>query len=289
LEYAPQASGIYDRESIARNLGNLRKWLRDETASVRQIYEALIQDRHLHFWYEIENLCARKGKRIITIDPDVIDHERMTALYDRNKDVDTLKLAALVGGVTGMVCSVLLRRKLQEKPGQQSANELSEQEITTQDQPSTMPRREFLRKSLMATAGVSLGASVLSGLSEGASALNDAEYWGQKYGYKDQYVGREENPLGTFLYNAEDFRDVMVAKGLEHVPTVSQDDRPVGMIYGLGHKSGVGRYIRSPVERDMREKFYSPFKEAVGPHKLRMYEYDATKGEWRKIEERDIT
>jgi len=86
----------------------------------------------------------------------------------------------------------------------------------------------------MATAGVSLGASVLSGLSEGASALNDAEYWGQKYGYKDQYVGREENPLGTFLYNAEDFRDVMVAKGLEHVPTVSQDDRPVGMIYGLG-------------------------------------------------------
>ncbi|MFA4872817.1 MAG: hypothetical protein WC659_02680 [Patescibacteria group bacterium] len=289
LEYAPQASGLYDRSFIAKHRESLKKYFPDfaelEDISDQEIFEALIREPSLHFYREMENLAARHKKRIVTIDPHLLAHEKIHELYKTDQKADLIKSLGMVGGATGVLLSAILRKKLigEHVRGENGENKKEE------DSSSTYTRRRFLDTTLKAGIGISATVGALSTLSKGAQILGHPEY-GKKLGYDDQFVGREENPLGAFLYDEVDFKDVMIAKGMDEVTQhMHAEDEEAAMIYGFFHKTGIGHYLRSPRERAAREQLYAPYKGAVGPHKLRMYEYDGTKEEWRKIEERNIT
>ncbi|MBI5734044.1 MAG: hypothetical protein HY973_03835 [Candidatus Kerfeldbacteria bacterium] len=137
-------------------------------------------------------------------------------------------------------------------------------------------RRAFLGGMIGAMASGSL-----------ASLSRVADYFNEQ---TDKFVGRKDNPLGQFLYNLADYRDLMVPEALEEL-SGREIKGPVVIIYGDTHRSALKHYTFAPKERELKRKTYSPYDKVLSP-RMRIYKptFDSRTGnvDWVEIESKSI-
>ncbi len=278
LEAAPNAGRLYDRAMYPTYREVLAKYISVDPKEVsdQEMYEALIQDPFLSFFSNLEHIAAQNGKRIATIDPMA-----STALGSVSRAVgidDTVNLVnllALSGGTIGIGCSAILlnRIKKEEQQQQQEPIEQSEVRHRTDTQP-LLSRRDFLRRAGKTSLGLSLFTTLFSGSSLLASAS-----------LRQGGLQNKDNPLRTILYESVDFRDIMIARGIELlVDQEVHSKQPHAMIYGAYHKGGIGRYLDSPRARSIKKKLYQPYYTATHPT-LRVFSFNNKTSSWKKDKE----
>ncbi|MCK9212607.1 MAG: hypothetical protein M0P61_17385 [Ignavibacteriaceae bacterium] len=199
---------------------------------------------YLSFYNQISELAGSHEKTVFNIDPvEGGEWEDDRGILAHEIDIQTLDIKSLISaGLPISLVVMVFRKKLQE-----AAKKVVKKEIS---------RRAFIGGTVAALTLGSLGS-----LSLGADFLNRKT---------DKYAGRDENPLGAFLYNIEDYRDVVVSEGLEDL-SKSNVDGPIVVIYGRTHLSGLVRYALSPRERQTRRSIYKPYEKVLKPI-MRKYE-----------------
>lgn len=201
LEAAPVAERIYSNEMVdaleelARQQGR--------TMTREEIIEMLEQAPGLRFYRAMEHIAAEKGTPIATLDP--ARHEPLVS-KDRLTETDMklawAKLYIALGGTAGFVGLEAAEGIREARRGARERREAREAESRGEPAPARteaplMSRRQFLGRALG-------GAAALVGGSLFASGLNAS---GKR--------GRKDNPIGPLLYDALDYRDTCVAKGLD--------------------------------------------------------------------------
>lgn len=117
-----------------------------------------------------------------------------------------------------------------------------------------IPRRSFL-KGILGAAAVVAGASIIRDRKATSSALK---------------------------YDEKDYRDVMVAEGLDRLTKLaSPDDGPIVVIYGADHSEPVLHYATSPKERTVKAAAYAPYRTVSRPE-LHLFEFDQANGVWKR-------
>jgi hypothetical protein len=270
LEAAPVADRTFSNQTVEfiKSLANKS----GAEVSREQIINDLESNRSLIFFRNLENLIARKGKRLATIDP--INYEPMFS-NDNLRMIDFLirlvKAAIVSGGI--LFLSEKLLDKAKGEGGQQKS---AEGELTLKPKEKGMSRRAFLKTAVGGLSAAGLG-SLFAEL---------FEFSGGKPGQEELSRGRKENPLGVMLYELLDYRDVSLAKGLDVLTKRDLGNGPVVVFYGGLHASAVRHYAENHKERDIKFETYRPYR-SVAPPKLRIYEFDKKEG-WKLIKDSDI-
>ena len=145
---------------------------------------------------------------------------------------------------------------------------------------------EFMQKKISRRAFI---GGMMSMAASGAltSLSKVAEFFDKQ---TDKSVGRKDNPLGQFLYNLEDYRNLVVPEALEELSR-REITGPIVVIYGDTHRSALKHYTFAPKERGTKRKIYSPYDEVLSP-KMRVYKptFDSNTGQitWTEVESKDI-
>lgn len=139
-------------------------------------------------------------------------------------------------------------------------------------------KRPMTRRAFLGVAAASAGASLTASLSELAT-LKDIS--------PDR--GRQDNPLGAFLYELMDYRNVVVAEGLNRLSKnkIVTNNGPIVVFYGDAHRTALKHYAESPTERSLKLKSYLSFNDISKP-KLRIFKADRIideQGRWDSANE----
>lgn len=265
LEYAPEASGMLSEESLDKfiEMGVEAGYPR---LTREEMKYNLLHNDGVYFFRAIEELAKKHGKPIVTVDPvsSRSGVENMHAHEDL-KDVDSkLRIAGFVIGSAGFASLANDIFKQFEKP--------SEDEARSSEKKSSggLSRRSFLKGMVGA---VGLAATTTIGARNPETSKN--------------LVTRiENNPLGPALYDGVDYRDVVVAEGLD-VVTKDVSTQNIVAFMGKGHSGSVEHYVKNTQERDVKRAMYALYEAVIDPQ-LRVYRYDGKTGQWLKEQESNI-
>ena len=76
----------------------------------------------------------------------------------------------------------------------------------------------------------------------------------------------------VFPHDLDDYRNVVIAEGLDQLDKKLEKGISVGAIYGAAHGPEVKDYISSPVKREAQLALYADYKNTAKPH-ARIFEY----------------
>lgn len=216
----------------------------------------------LHFYEYISRLAGSRNKLVINADPS--EGARRAEYFNditvaNEKDTQVQNVKTLISaGLPASLIALGLRKKL---------GEFMQKKIS---------RRAFLGGMLRAMATGSL-----TSLSKVADFFNRQT---------DKSVGRKDNPLGQFLYNLEDYRDLVVPEALEEL-SGREITGPIVIIYGDTHRSALKHYTFAPKERELKRRAYKPYDEVLSPQ-MRIYKptFDSQTGQitWTEVENKSI-
>ncbi len=267
IESMPTASGMHSERFIKFILEMAEK--SSEKISREPIVNFFETEKSGRFFRQIENFAANLHKKAAMVDPWIQNIEHPVVVYDllrRDSDVLTTKTVLGMLGTIAFAFYNLTGNK---------ANIKNEQ---TDNSPglsgkSGLTRRQFLK----GLSGAVMGGGWLSSMASVIDSSSGISVRG----------GRADNPLGPFLYNLLDYRDVTVAKGLDILTKKELGEGPIVMIYGAGHASAIRHYAEASLEREAKYTTYAPYR-SVDPPQLHTYEFDASKKEWVTVEMADI-
>ena len=246
LEAAPEALRYQSDE----NIHIIQEYQRGQGKNVtkEEIRARMDSDRGQQFFRKLEQMAAAKGKPIMTIDPSTKELLSTRKLMERGTRIETLKFLSILA-VFAPGALMEMRAGLQKRR-QPVESEKKTKSYEPAKETSGMTRRDFLALLGGSLALLNYG-SLLANLSNSG--------------------GREENPLALLLYNAFDYRDVAVAKGIDLVTKEKMvaDEGPIMLVYGAGH-NGIQHYMGSPHEREIRYRAYLPFRNIASPY-LRLF------------------
>lgn len=256
-------AAIEKAEAIVVEIGPDVESLRSALESANLTKEAKAEiDRFFHFYEYISRLAGSRNKLVINADPSegargVEFFNDITAANEKDARVQNIK-TLISAGLPASLIALALRKKL----GESMQKKIS--------------RRAFIGGMM------SLAASgALASLSKVADFFNRQT---------DKSVGRKDNPLGQFLYNLEDYRDLVVSKALEELSR-REIKGPIVVIYGDAHRSALKHYTFATKEREAKRKIYSPYDEALSP-KMRVHRprFDSNTGQitWTEMESKEI-
>ncbi len=288
LESAPHTEGVFSEEMIK----DLQSFFSRKGYQVsRETVERFILEKRqgIAFYAALEDIAAKHGKPIATADPAAAVSDAFEKLITRKsfEDIDDnterARTALIIGGILLAAfpsCGNNLKdclKNLMPKTSDVEENAKAEKNSTfiprEQKPKGTMSRRNFLR-----VLGGGIAAPAI--LSETASALF------KKNMEPPGYVRRTDNPLGSFLYDSIDFRDVSVAEGLERLAKSMKGIGPIVVIYGDVHRASIRHYAQSPKERALKRAAYLPYR-TVAPPKLETFAYDEKNG-WQKTQSESL-
>jgi len=286
LEGAPHTEGIFSEETIKelQSFFSRRGYQPSRESIERFILE---KKQGFAFYAALEDIAAKYGKPIATADPAAAMGDAFEKLIigktfeDIDDDTERARTALIIGGILLAAlpscgnnlkeCLKNLMPKTSDAEENAKAEQKSEQLPREQKPKGKMSRRNFLR-----VLGGSIAAPAI--LSETASALFKKNMEPPGYGR------RTDNPLGAFLYDSIDYRDVSVAEGLERLARSMNGKGAIAIIYGDAHRASIKHYASSPKERSIKTNVYLPYR-AAAPPKLEVFEYDKKNG-W-KIKRRE--
>ena len=254
LEGAPKATGVLSPENIALIIA----WAETQgiTVNEQQVVSGIRQNPGFAFFEQVEQVAQDAGKRIAFLDPagDPFSEDQLQRL---SKNVEITKGLTALGGVLGYVAMAMVDIIAKSK----------QRDIETAHPENQKDRAIFTRRQVMKGAlGLISSIPALSLL----ASINTEGSFGH----------RTENLLGTFVYNAMDYRDVIVAEGID-VLLAKQYVKSGTLltIYGNGHIASQIHYLTSPKERAVRKALYAPF-ESDNESRIRVFE--PTADGWRE-------
>ena len=285
LELAPQATDVFSDRTTSLYV-ELRRNLGDDITA-REAARQLREEPFFKFYSAVEEIAATHGKEVAVADPvssareGVVNVYSRTLLREREKEVDRLKSFVAGAGLLG-VCvpelPTLLRQRGKDErttaapPAVEAEDEASKtrkKRGAVPPMPAGMGRRRFLQTLAGGAAAAALSSSAASIL--------------RMFGKG----GRGVNPLGTALYDGNDYRDVTVAEGLTRITAHMRAAGPVVVIYGDNHRKPIRHYVESPIERTIKRKAYAPYKSVLSP-RLRFFRHDAERG-WQVTREEELS
>lgn len=215
-----------------------------------------------HFYEYISTLAGAQNKLVINADPSEGEggekfFRDIAASNEKDEQVQNIK-NLISAGLPIALIAFGLRKKI---------GELMREKIS---------RRAFIGGMLGTMASGSI-----------VSLSKVADYFDKQ---TDKFVGRKDNPLGQFLYNLQDYRNLVVPEALDDL-SKREIKGPIVVIYGDTHRSALKHYALSPKERKLKRQTYLPYDKVLSP-KMRMYKPDfgTTTGQlsWTEIERKNI-
>lgn len=220
------------------------------------------------FFLEVERMVRKHGKGLVTTDPYYGDGMREEEHRDKMEKgeklvQDTRRLVGAAGVATSLAGATLAARPFVEKVSKEKGIEASR-----------ISRRDFLKFS-------AAGASAI--LSHKIASV-DAE---------SRNYGNSEMSDPTFDYQLNDYRDVVIAEGIDMISRSLTTKKKASLLFGAHHLKGIRYYLDHPDIRRAKLALYKPFREKAEP-KLRAYHFELEKqvteqdarwgnfGEWKK-------
>ncbi|MBI4050809.1 MAG: hypothetical protein HY396_02440 [Candidatus Doudnabacteria bacterium] len=230
---------------------------------------------YFDFYNYISELAGRQNKMIVNADPAESGEgeqffRNLESFNEKDEDVQRVKTLVAAGLPAGLALTIL-RKKMGSAEEMRQTKVGEDTKEANQKLPKKMSRRLFILASLGAVAGGSL-----------ASVSKGADYFNRR---TDRFAGRKDNPLGPFLYNLEDYRDLITSEALDKL-TKKSIKGPVTVIYGDTHRSALRHYALSPRERAAKRNLYAAY-ENIMPPEMKVYKpaVDARSGilSWDKV------
>lgn len=269
LEGAPEIAGSYSDEFLEEIRTALKATGKNEKETEVWIKKKIFTNPFSVFFHEMEQLAKKHGKHVITGDPysgaenkkalvrgwvkgEKILYERMGMMH---MGLFSAFALALIGGTTDLAGAENLRsaervaRWDRESAGSSDDQVPSQKELELKN----LGRRKFLRG--IAALGTAAAVGPTAFLSPGFGAD----------------VTKHPIPA-TLTYNAVDYRNVVVARGLDALTKREQFDGPVVIIYGGFHTDPLMNYLSSPKLRDAKYELYAPAR-AGNPPRIGEYIY----------------
>lgn len=220
------------------------------------------------FFLEVERMVRKHGKGLVTMDPyygDGIREEEHRDEMEKSEKLvkDTRRLVGAAGMVTSIAGAAFSAHSLQEVSSQGKGIEESK-----------ISRRDFLKLS-------AAGASAL--LSHKVASVET-----EARNYGDVKTG-----VPTFDYQLNDYRDVVIAEGIDMMSRSFTKKKKVSLLFGAHHLKGIRYYLDHSDIRRAKLALYKPFQQKAEP-KLRAYHFEMDKrvsekesqkgnfGEWQK-------
>jgi hypothetical protein len=311
LEAAPRALGLYSeksRDELAKILEIFpleimlkvpeiaqlakKKGLK-QINSYRQAADLIIEEfSRLKFYSAIEEECLRTGKTIMVTDPDmsvgsigelIKNNDQEAFIKDSNlereKIFGTLLFGFLGSGLLAGEKTFKALRNAYKNARVREETEAKEDHNFSSESGAT--RREFL-------SGLA-GGTMLAGATGIAASTAASHNEARAFYIKDTTNrGRVNNPMGIFLFNYEDYRDVVLAEALERVGSKATEPEILSVFYGEAHRAAAAYYTQHSVERSLKLRAYQNFsKEKFPVPKLRLFK--PVNGQWDEVLNSNIT
>ncbi len=232
---------------------------------------AALTDKDDFFFLEVERMIRKHQKSLVIADPAYDYGDSPKKYQDRLFELDAevaglAKLAGLGAAVTGGGIAV---ERVISKTGALISKKLGDEDVDP-----SLSRRDFLRLSA-ASAVAAGGYSVLTDNHEHAS------------GYR--YQGNRAT-----LYNLTDYRDAVVAEGINKLSQSFSKKMKAALVFGAAHIDGIKYYLDNPVVRMAKLKIYKPYQEISHPelsaHRFEVDTQvtekaarDGNFGEWKQV------
>jgi len=263
LHHQELETAIKKASAIVVEMGPDVESLRSTLKNTNLIEEAKAElGEFFHFYEYISRLAGTQNKLVINADPSEggkgEEYFRDGGLlYEKDEQIQNVK-TLISAGLPVALIAFALRNKF---------GEIMQKKIS---------RRAFLGGMLGAAASGSMAS--LSKMADGFNNLTD------------KFVGIKDNPLGQFLYNLADYRDLVVAEALDDL-SKREIKGPIVVIYGDTHRSALRHYTFAPKERKLKRQTYLPYDKVLPP-KMRIYQptFDSKTGQidWAQVESKSI-
>lgn len=259
LEGAPAATGTYSNETVeflkALAAANGQELSTEAAADILQRNEGL------GFFHEMEKLAIKHDKPVATVDPmqsrsGPENYISFPQLRAKDQQVLAGKLAIMGVGTLGLIIPSILKMGEKKEEGKPRPG---------------MGRRRFLQVLGGTAAAIAAGSE--------AGAVSRENQSGEQ--------SPKPNPLRTLLYDSFDYRDVIIAEGLDRITKELETEGPVVVIYGEGHRDPVRKYAKAPGERQMKKLAYRPYKSVAEP-KLRVFRFHQKQQYWQRLQESEL-
>lgn len=205
------------------------------------------------FFHAVLNMAAEARTDIMSADPNE-DLYKVMRLEFQDKKTEEAKEATFIGALAtffGSAAALSVQEALKRRRKKESPPKVA-----------GMSRRTFLKA---AGAG-----ALVAGLSKASTLASENT---------ENYLDREENPLGFALYNIVDYRDATIAEAIDTLSKETAKPGPIEVIHGTKHVAGIKRYLENPAERKARLLAYAPF--AGSPEEImKVFAYDGK--EWKQ-------
>jgi hypothetical protein len=225
-------------------------------ASVEELKQNFSQAPGIQFYVAVENMAAEHGKDIIVSDPDDFTDAIVLKLSTLNYRIQLAKSLSGWGGLLLSAAFTYRNKKKALKEGKQDT------EVTK----TSMSRRSFLTKSLMALSATMLGSREVS---------------------RSEFL-REDPIARKLVYDIEDYRDTIIAEGLDQLTASLEVGSRVAVIYGGFHMDAVKRYLASNARRKAVNTQYSLTYQKVASPMYRRFHFNQEKQGWETIERRPV-
>jgi hypothetical protein len=247
--------------TVVKENPSMAKILGSPEALENFIAQDFFSDKNVFFKFfrPAARIASAGEKQVLSADPEygqTLTATMLEAMLDIGATIgdqlDTARIFAQAAAV-GVGGGTAMRSVMQSK--------FDAAKAPTKEQKETIGRRGFLK-----------GMAAMFGASMINHSLDIPKIKGGLGEEKDGVI-----PADARLYNTLDYRNLVVAKGLDTY--IKQNPgKKILVLYGMAHVRGIENYLKNPTLTSIKDAVYGPFAQGRTPH---MNEYKMNEnGDW---------
>ncbi len=277
LEGTPYASGV-------RDLSDLEDFSKELSAQgivfSQEKLNSRVQESYFdQFFGHAELLAAMYGKPVVTADPHS-GGDRERSLYtdvlqghDRLRDIEGIADSVLTfGGIAGGGTALAIRELLLERDSWRALDKYEKDwQGSTPLEKAERAKKFFQHLSEIKTSRRGLlktGAALL-----GLQALALPTVHINNQAKKDLVATYESETNNVLMHNLIDYRNSVVAEGIERYVKEHPEKKKILVLYGQAHSAPLVQYLKSPNLRAVKHTTYPEFQTVVN-EQLQEYRYE---------------
>ncbi|MEI6296068.1 MAG: hypothetical protein WCO84_00275 [bacterium] len=268
LEAAPSVDTEYTLDDLKKMLLSADLFSKEEADIMLPVYiKGWKEDPTEDFFKKIEDIVAKNKKRLTIVDPN-LDSFKNIELKSGDASIKKVKfISELFVLGYGYLSLRDLTRIIKPIAQPNKQKNKKDKDVLVESEKKGITRREFLKLGAVTALGALGVGSLISDFSSTRREVS-AE-------------SRDRDAFDHFLYNLVDYRDAVIADELDKLSRDSIDSKPIVLIYGSGHISGIHYYSLNPRERKLKIQLYRPFFEKEDDN-TKSFLYDSLDKKWEK-------
>jgi len=280
LEGTPYASGVREMSDVDDFFTEISSQGKKPGYSREELYSSMQESPFDQFFGHAELLAAQLGKPVVTADPHS-GGDRIRTLYtqvaqgkyDQLRDIEetadsVLNFGGIAGGGAALAArALLIERDLWRTPAQHE----KEWEECTPEEKTERAKKFFKHISEIKTSrrGLLKTGAALFGL----NALALPTVHNNNEAKKDLIATYESETRNILMHNLIDYRNAVVAKGIERYVKEHPEKKKILVLYGQAHSAPLAQYLQSPNLRAVKHATYPEFQTVIN-EQLQEYRYE---------------